>query len=269
MYLKVTAKSQSLRRAADFHVILPFHDGYPDADRPYPTLYFLTGYSGSAEELIFTLPLRQMACLYGIAIVLPDGENLFYTDHPERATCMGEYAGDELIRITRKLFPCLSGKREETFLGGISMGGYGAIALGLHYRETFSKLALFSPAAEPDRLLSGEKDDIPGAVPSCLLETLLGGKEAYDGSERLNPLQAVEALTARGEALPKIWMCCGEQDLLVGDSCRRFREALLRAGAEPAWEGGPGDHDLIYWDRHLESAFRFLADKGEGSPRDV
>ncbi|MBQ3278856.1 MAG: hypothetical protein IJG94_06805 [Clostridia bacterium] len=259
MYMKVTAKSNALQRAADFHVILPFHDGYPDAPRPYPTLVFLPGYSGSAEEIIFALPLRQMSALYGIGIIVPDGENAFYTDHPERALCMGQYAGDELLRNSRRLFPCLSASREQTFIGGISMGGYGAAALGLHYSETFSKIVLFSPSAEPDRLLSAAKEDVPGAVPASLFDTLLGGSRAYAGSPRLNPAKAVEQYVAEGKPLPEFWMCCGKQDQLVGDACSRFRETLLRAGARLSWEDGPGDHNLMYWDAHLESAFRFLA----------
>ena len=47
MYMKVTAKSAALQRAVDFHVILPYHDGYPGPDRPWPVLVFLPGYSGS------------------------------------------------------------------------------------------------------------------------------------------------------------------------------------------------------------------------------
>ena len=262
MYMKVTAKSQTLQRAADFHVILPFHDGYPDGERPYPTLYLLPGYSGNAEELIFMLPLRQMSALYGIAVVIPDGENAFYTDHPERATRMGEYAGDELIRISRRLFPCLSSERSQTYIGGISMGGYGAIVLGLHYHETFSKIALFSPAAEPDILLSGSRQDVPGAVPPSLFDSLLGGRQIYTDSARLNPARAVEQSIAEGRTLPDFWMCCGAQDPLVGDACGHFRKTLLDAGAGLIWEEGPGEHDLMYWDRHLENAFRFLAERG-------
>lgn len=259
MYIKATAKSASLQRAVDFHVILPFHDGYPDVNRPWPTLYFLPGFSGNAEEIIFTLPLRQMSTLYGIAVVIPDGENAFYTDHPERVLCMGQYAGDELVRITRHLFPALSDRRENTFIGGISMGGYGAIALGLHYQNTFSKIVLFSPAAEPDKLLSGDKEDVPGAVPSSLFDTLFEGSSVYNASEQLNPVRAVEQYAARKKPLPEFWMCCGKQDQLVGDACASFRETLCRAGAPPVWEDGPGEHDLMYWDEHLESAFRFLA----------
>ena len=260
MYIRASAKSAELQRATEFHVILPCHDGYPDAEKPFPTLYFLPGYSGNAEEIIFALPLRQMSAKYGIAVVIPDGENTFYTDHPERACRMGAYAGDELVRITRKLFPVLAKEREKTFIGGISMGGYGALALGLHYRETFSGLVLFSPAAAPDLLLNGGKKDVEGAVPETLFGELLGGASVYAESERLNPSKAVEAYLREGRKLPPVWMCCGEGDGLVGDACAGFRETLRTAGADLRWEAGKGGHDLMYWDDHLENAFRFLAE---------
>ena len=263
MYMKVTAKSAALQRAVDFHVILPFHDGYPDAKRPYPTLVFLPGYSGNAEEIIFALPLRQMATQNGIAVVVPDGENAFYTDHPERACNMGTYAGEELIRMARHLFPCLSHRREDTFLGGISMGGYGALALGLSHPELYAGLVLFSPAAEPDRLLDPTKAEVEGAVPSSLFDALLGGEEAYRKSARLNPMAAIEEASRQGRTLPPVWMCCGTEDDLVGDACRNCREALRRAKADLHWEEGPGGHDLMYWDEHLESAFRFLRARQE------
>ncbi len=67
---------------------------------------------------------------------------------------------------------------------------------------------------------------------------------------------------AEGRLLPPVWMCCGQQDQLVGDACAHFRDTLLSAGAGLVWEDGPGDHDLMYWDAHLESAFRFLAGRG-------
>lgn len=47
--------------------------------------------------------------------------------------------------------------------------------------------------------------------------------------------------------------------MLVGGACTRFRDELKKIGAPLVWEDGEGEHDLIYWDKHLESAFRFLA----------
>ena len=256
MYIKATAKSKALMRGADFHVILPYHDGYPDAKRPYPTLYFLPGFSASAEEIAFALPLRQMSALYGVAVVVPDGENAFYTDHPERALSMGEYIGEELVEISRKMFPCLSHEREDTFIGGISMGGYGAAALGLHYAERFSKMALFSPALEADTLLL--RAGTPAVVETGLFGALFGSRQAYQDSPRVNPYQAVTNARAERKKLPEIWMCCGEEDLLVRDACRRFDAFLAENRVPHQAVFGPGEHDYLFWDAHLEEAFRFL-----------
>ena len=94
MYLRISFKSQMLGRGVGVHAFLPFHDGYEDAQAPYPTLYFLPGYSANAEELATLLPLRRFSAEYGVAVIIPDGENSFYTDHPERCALFSSYVGD-------------------------------------------------------------------------------------------------------------------------------------------------------------------------------
>lgn len=254
MYIRLTVKSQMLMRATDVHVFLPCHDGYPDAKAPYPTLYFLPGYSASAEELATCLPLRQMSALFGMAVVIPEGENSFYTDHPERATQHGRYVGDELVEITRTLLPSLSHQPQNTFIGGISMGGYGAAVLGLQRPDTFSRIAMLSPAIEPDRLFEKTGE---GAVPSTLFDALFGGAERYAAS-LLNPRNAIAALKKSGKNLPRLYMCCGRQDWLVRDACLSFRDFLQEEGVPLCYEEGDGQHDIPYWDDRLESCFRFL-----------
>ena len=135
------------------HAFLPFHDGYEDAQAPYPTLYFLPGYSANAEELATLLPLRRFSAEYGVAVIIPDGENSFYTDHPERCALFSSYVGDELVRVTRRMLPCLSTRREDTFLGGLSMGGFGAIVNGLQNPQTFGAVVALSSALILDSML--------------------------------------------------------------------------------------------------------------------
>lgn len=96
MYLRISFKSQMLGRGVTAHAFLPFHDGYEDTPAPYPTLYFLPGYSANAEELATLMPLRRFSAEYGVAVIIPDGENSFYTDHPERCALFSSYVGDEL-----------------------------------------------------------------------------------------------------------------------------------------------------------------------------
>ena len=139
MYLRISFKSQMLGRGVTAHAFLPFHDGYEDTPAPYPTLYFLPGYSANAEELATLLPLRRFSAEYGVAVIIPDGENSFYTDHPERCALFSSYVGDELVRVTRRMLPCLSTRREDTWIGGISMAAMAHAPTGFAGTTRFPK----------------------------------------------------------------------------------------------------------------------------------
>ena len=99
----------------------------------------------------------------------------------------------------------------------------------------------------------------PGAVPGSLFGSLFGDPEAYRSNARLNPGFALKQAAEEGRPLPPIWMCCGEEDALVRESCDRFAGRMKEAGAPFTYVRGPGTHDLPYWDEHLEEGFRFLA----------
>ena len=256
MYIRATFKSKMLMRAVDVRVFLPFHDGYPNTPAPFKTLYFLPGYSANAEEIATCLPMRQMSAKYGVAIVIPDGENSFYSDHPERATLHGSFVEKELVEVTRALFPQLSHKREDTFIGGISMGGYGAAVHGLHGHETFSRILMLSPAIDAEQLLSleleGEK-----VFSGCMLDSMFFGKKAYEESF-MNPRKAIADLKAEKADIPKMYMCCGKQDPLVYDVCVSFRDYLAEQDVPLTYVESDGLHMVPYWDEQLEACFEFL-----------
>ena len=77
--------SMSLMREVSVKVILPTdYAVINQAQPPFKTVYLLNGYSANAEQMLTFLGLRAEAELKGLAIVLPNGENAFYTDVPER-----------------------------------------------------------------------------------------------------------------------------------------------------------------------------------------
>ena len=82
-FLQIDYKSEALMRGVNIKVILPSDGMAGKWEPPYKTLYLLPGYSATATELITYLGLRGQSELKGIAIVLPDGENLFYQDLPD------------------------------------------------------------------------------------------------------------------------------------------------------------------------------------------
>ena len=257
MYLRFSVKSVCLQKSMEVHALLPFGDGYPDTPAPWPTLYFLPGYSGNAEEILFALPLRKFSATHGIAVILSDGDNAFYTDHPERSACYRRFFGEELVAVSRRLMPGLSRRREDTFIGGISMGGYGACITGLSRPETFSRIAMLSPAIDPEDLLLGERPPLPGSIPPSVFGALFGSREAYHTAE-FDPLIRLAEMKKEQIPMPRMYACCGTEDLLVKDAYDRFVNSLKEMDIPLTHEESPGIHDFLYWDTQIGRAFDFL-----------
>ena len=166
--LQVNFVSSSLKRTVPIQVILPVDKIFGDADSnadpaPFKTLYLLHGLLGNYTDWVSNTRIQQWAEAKNLAVVMPSGDNSFYIDQLTPNNDYGNFIGKELVEITRKMFP-LSRKREDTFIAGLSMGGYGAIRNGLTYGETFSHIAGLSsavyffetPLDAPGRSLMGE-----------------------------------------------------------------------------------------------------------------
>lgn len=256
--LTVDYKSPALGRGVQIKVMLPDDNMAGNAIQPpYKTLYFLPGYSATATEIMSYLPFRKHCELKGIAVVFCDSENLFYQDCPERNTLYSTFVGKELVEKTRALLP-LSHRREDTFIGGISMGGYGAIYNGMKYRDTFSKIAAFSPACDPEVLLQ-----IP-LFPRGMFENVFRNHDAYTASDACLATQWGREL-AGGTDIPELWMCCGTDDGLVWTQAEAFHAVLEKAGFTHTFLTGHGNHEMEYWETHMDSAFSFLAGIAENT----
>ena len=111
-------KCRSLQRRTSISVILPadnlhfLNDTEDIVEKPYKTLYLLHGLYGSDDIFLANTSIQKFAEDNGIAIVIPCGENSFYLDDYGSNRLFGEYVGQELLDITRNIFP-LSDKREE------------------------------------------------------------------------------------------------------------------------------------------------------------
>ena len=148
--IQVELRSEALKRQVSFKAILPSEAFEPS----YPTLYLLHGLTDNSSAWLYNTRIRMWAEQTGLAVILPSGENSFYLDVPVKGGCygdFGEYVGRELVAVTRKMFP-LSRKREDTFIGGLSMGGYGACRNGLKYCDTFDAVRRGAFLREPARM---------------------------------------------------------------------------------------------------------------------
>ena len=149
--IQVNYVSAALQRTVPLQVILPIDKWAPDgsliAPKKFKTLYLLHGYLGNYTDWVSGTQIQRWAEERNLAVVMPSGDNAFYVDHPATGNCYGKFIGEELVEITRRMFP-LSDKREDTFIGGLSMGGYGALYNGLKYHEIFGAIISFSGVLE-------------------------------------------------------------------------------------------------------------------------
>lgn len=258
--LEVDFKSRALKRSVEFNAVLP-------TERfrgPYPTLYLLHGLTDNRNGWLHNTRIRMWAESMGLAVVMPSGDNSFYMDVLVEDGALGDYGayvGDELVAVTREMFP-LSDRREDTFIGGLSMGGFGACRNGLKYSEVFSKVAVLSGALhfyEYPREWVETTGNTVGEARN------FGDIDGTRDSDR-NPRWLIERI--KGDptrTFPAFYVACGLQDHLLKAN-RSIACALREAGADVTYEEGEGIHDWVFWDAYIQHVLKWL-DIGGGAPK--
>ena len=250
--LQMEFKSEALRRTVSANVILPFER----FEGPYPTLYLLHGLTDNYMGWLSYTRIRLWAEESGLAVVMPSGENSFYLDVLVKDGCLGdfgEYVGRELVDVTREMFP-LSRGREDTFIGGLSMGGYGACRNALKYADTFGKAAILSGALHfyeyPVEWVETEGNTIGEA-------RNFGNIEETRDTDR-NPRYLMKAVANDPtKQFPSFYIACGLQDVLLLAN-RSIAGALREAGADVTYEEGEGIHDWNFWDTYIQHVLKWL-----------
>lgn len=261
--MRTSFLSESLYRSVDINVIVPMEvlgiPGEAKKEGPtiFKTLYLLNGYSGNQDDWLTYSNIRQLAEQYRLAVVMPAGGNSFYVDGAGLGNQWGRFVGEELVDFTRKMFP-LSPKREDTFLGGLSMGGFGAARLGFYYHRHFSKLFSLSGAFITDKIAGkteGYRDEVADYE---YYHSAFGDLKQLQNSSK-DPFwcarQAVQA-----ENAPELYMACGEEDFLIENN-RDAKRKLEEIGVRLHYLEAPGIHDWRFWNQHLEPAIQWLLEE--------
>lgn len=231
-------------------VILPCAEAAGNVEPPFRTLYWLPGFSSSADDILSMTAIRLAATRNGIAVVLVDGDNSFYVD---RATWLsyGKMVCEDLVAATRQAFR-LSDKKEDTFIGGNSMGGYGAFYNGLRHSDLFSKIVTLHPGFEP-YAVTVPGMDIP-AFPQDFLDRLFGSRENYYKQYDYTALLE----HADVSQMPDVFHACGDEDPLVGEINSRFKAYWEEKGLPFQYMEAPGGHDEVFLNNILPHVFAFL-----------
>ncbi len=220
--------SPSLNRHTNYNVIIP-----TSGEGPYHVLFQLHGLSDDYQCWVQRSNIVRHAAAYPLLVVMPDGGTDGY---------LNLTSGDRLHRYRWEdaLIQDLAGHVRRTFnvtpeewaIGGLSMGGYGSLRLGLKHHHLFRSIWAHSSATHIGEVLADVVED-------------------RDDAEILTHARTVAALPT--DRRPSLAFDCGVDDYLI-DHNRRLHEDLTAMGVEHTYDEHPGAHTWNYWDEHVQTA---------------
>ena len=166
------------------------------------------------------------------------------------------FIGQELVEFTRATFN-LSTRREDTYIAGLSMGGFGALVNGLRNMDTFSHIAAFSAALIKDRILGAMQEPGHDFFTRAQYCTLFGLQKVADFEGCSWDYDALARAAASLQDKPRIYMACGTEDGLFAANTA-YRDLLEAQGFPVTWRQASGGHDWNFWDRAIEWVMDWL-----------
>ena len=253
----VQFQSRLLNATLPYNVILPAD--YRSSTRArYPVLYLLHGYSGHYSDWVTKTNLAEYAAQYRMIIVMPEGNNGWYTDSVSQpANKYESYLLKELIPDVQQRYRTIESGYGRG-IAGLSMGGYGALKLGLKFPGTFAFAGSMSGVVAITSWTDADYQSLKSIHDSVVSVFGPVGSEA----RRLNDIFEI----GRGKSpasiasLPYLYFDCGTEDFLVFDNNRLA--ALLREKKIPhEFRELPGEHTWSYWNRQVQEVLQIAVEK--------
>ena len=210
------------------------------------SLTLLHGLSDDETAWMRWSNIEKYAEKYGIAIVMPSVEKSFYTNmkHGDR---FADYISQEVPNFLRGFMP-LSSNREDNYIAGLSMGGYGALKIALSNPTSYCATASLSGVVDiADFLVQPEIRDNKEFFHDISL--VFGDITKVKGTKN-DVVQLILDGIKNGN-LPRIYQCCGTEDFLYQNNLI-FRDKVSKLGIDHYYEEGPGDHVWSYWDTMIQ-----------------
>jgi S-formylglutathione hydrolase FrmB len=237
--------SQNLKSYSKFNVVLP--PNYYTSDDRYITIYLLHGYGGDYNDWVKRANLSYYAKQYNFIIVTPNGQNSWYVNSVEKKNSNYEdYIIKDLIPHIGNNYRVID-TRHGRVIAGLSMGGYGAIRLGIKYANSFFYAAGFSGAFHIIERIREEKDTS---------STLIKESMKIFGATENNLWKDADIYTLLEKAnkisLPYLYISCGKDDSQpLLESNRTLIQVLQEKKVLYEYHELPGVHNWVYWEKGI------------------
>ena len=251
--------SQALGMCVSCNVVLPQRtaDNEAKANEKHPVLWLLHGMSDDETIWERRTSIERYAAPFGLAVVMPCVHLSSYADMAHGGKYY-TYISKELPDAMRSFFP-LSDKREDNFIAGLSMGGAGAMKIGLANPQNYAAIGCLS---------AGGINGIGSPVTDYRKRRneMLYGSRDLTGTEEDVFGNAQKALKS-GKPLPRIYHSCGTEDFILPSALhtKAFFEEMAGNPFDYVYESDPGAHTWEYWDEHIQRFLKYTKlEKKEG-----
>ena len=209
---------------------------------PFPVCYLLHGLSDDHTSWARHTSLERYVAGLPLIVVMPDGGRGFYCD-AVGGLAYERYLLDDVIGFVDRTFHTMP-ERQGRVIGGLSMGGYGAIKLALKYPQLFCSAVAHSAALDVRRRI--ERPEIAEEMRRIFGPAPGGGSD--------DPYALAATMDRR--LLPALRLDCGLEDGLLEEN-RAFHRHLEQLGIPHEYAEFPGAHTWDYWDHHVQEAIAF------------
>ena len=254
-------QSASLAREMHYRILLPAD--YATSGRRYPVLYLLHGLTGSYVDWESRTRLDEYATGLPLIIAMPDGGDSWYTnsaaDPQER---WEDYIVKDFIPHVDKTYRTIQ-TRFGRAIGGLSMGGYGAMKLAFKFPGQFIFAASFSGAFT---VTSGGFRSRAGSRVTEQVSAIYG-PEGSETRKQNDVFELARQVTAP-DSLPYLWIACGTEDVSPVDpansliaSNQEFAALLVKRKIRHSYSESPGAHTWMFWDDAIGTVLPLLMDR--------
>ncbi|MEG1508275.1 MAG: alpha/beta hydrolase family protein [Akkermansia sp.] len=230
---EVMVPSKALNKEARLNVILPDSYQSTPANKRYPVIYLLHGHSDDHTAWASRAPIAELADEYQIIFVCPNGEvSWYFNSYTNPQLKIETHIAQEVVPFVDKNFRTIASRKARAITGN-SMGGHGALYLGVKHPELFGALGS----------LSGGVDFTPFPN-NWNIKDNLGSYE--ENKERWQKNTAVSFLPKVKKGQYAIVISCGTEDVFTQVN-KNLDEALTKNGIKHEYLSSPGEHSWPYW----------------------
>lgn len=239
--IRIDHTPETVKVNLPLNIILPDPGGMGGVPvAQHKVLYLLHGLSEDGSAWQRYTSIEALAEKYGLVVVMPSAGRSFYTDQPNGQRYF-TYLTEELPQYLKDIFG-LAPRRQDTFIAGSSMGGYGAFKAALLHPELYEAAASFSGVLSLDILRLNPAD--PRQEEFVML---FGDLDKLPGSQH-DPAAWLKRASENSSALPRLYIACGRQEDLYPLS-GMFTRACQTLGVQAEYHEEDGRHDWFLWDR--------------------